>query len=291
MKRTIISSTIAILIATVALAQPQGMPRTGGQQFKAEKPNDPSFETKEVYMTSRGGKIYGVACIPFSGPAKKPTVLLLHGIGSNSSTTFNLMKQLAMDGFLCYAIDFQGGGMNSQSDGDMKDMSIFTEKQNLLDVLATIRTWDNVDLDNVFFCGQSQGGCVAAITAPEVQNQVKAIVLQYPALCIPDDAKALFPTKADIPDDPKRMGTGKAYYEDIIDYDIYSVIAGYKRDVLLLHGDKDPVVKISYSDKASEIYENVEYHVIKGAGHGFRDEAFVESSAYVKAFLKKEVAK
>lgn len=263
-------------------------------QFRApQKPSDPAFETKEMTIESAGQKLYGIACIPVSGPAKKPAIIMSHGYGGNSMGFYEWMAQLAKEGYICYALDFCGGGRVSQSEGDTRQMSVLTEKQNLLDALQELRSWDCVDLDNVFLLGESQGGCVSAITAPEVQDQVKAIVLKYPAFCIRDDAHKFYPTRADLPEEVNFMGLniGYKYYDDIYDYDVYSVFPAYEKDVLLIHGDKDQVVNISYAEKAVPLYKNCEYHVLPGAGHGFWGEQEQECRDLVSAFLKKEVSK
>ncbi|MGX8699014.1 MAG: alpha/beta hydrolase family protein, partial [bacterium] len=69
------------------------------------------------------------------------------------------------------------------------------------------------------------------------------------------------------------------------------VIGDYKGPVHLEHGDKDDVVDISYSERASQIYENVEYEVIHGAGHGFQGKHLRQSNELVLAFLDKTVTK
>lgn len=282
--------------ASLALAQPGGFGGPGGgmPQFRMpEKPSDPAFETIEKTYVSDGNTIFGLACIPKEGSAKKPAVIMSHGFGGNHTGFYGLMSTLAKEGFVCYAIDFAGGGRGSRSEGDTRKMSIFTEQQNLLDAIDFIASWDSVDPDSIFLLGESQGGCVSGITAAAVPDKVKAIALIYPAYCIPDDAKALYPSVADIPEEMNTMGMdlGKPYYEKTVDYDIYSVIPKFEKDVLINHGDNDQLVKISYSEKAAQLYKSCEFHVIKGAGHGFFGDQKTESDKYVVDFLKREIAK
>ncbi len=44
-----------------------------------------------------------------------------------------------------YIFDFCGGGNNSKSDGVTTEMTIFTEKENVEDITATVKGWDFVD--------------------------------------------------------------------------------------------------------------------------------------------------
>lgn len=287
-------AALVIAAASVSAQNPQaGRPAGMGQFRMPEKPSDPAFETKEISIDSRGLKLYGVAVIPNSGPSRKPAVIMSHGYGGNHMGFYNQMAELAKAGYVCYAIDFQGGGRGSKSEGSSREMSIFTEKQNLLDVIDAVRKWDCVDPDNLILLGESQGGCVSAITAAVVKEKIKAIALIFPALCIPDDARTLYKTKDDIPAEINFMGLeiGKAYYENLLDYDVYNVIKDFDKDVLIVHGSDDQLVKQRYSDKAAEIYTHCEYHVIEGAGHGFYGEQRETSDKYVFDFLQKETNK
>ena len=138
MRRIIISlAVLVIATATVYAQNPQAERPAGMREFRMpEKPSDPAFETKEITIDSRGMKLYGVAVIPNSGPSRKPAVIMSHGYGGNHIGFYSQMAELAKSGYVCYAIDFQGGGRGSKSDGSTREMSIFTEKQNLIDVIA-----------------------------------------------------------------------------------------------------------------------------------------------------------
>lgn len=65
------------------------------------------------------------------------------------------------------------------------------------------------------------------------------------------------------------MNVGRAYFEPLLNYDIYAEIAAYDKDVLLIHGDADRIVPLSYSERALEVYPSAELKVIPGGGHGF----------------------
>ena len=253
-------------------------------------PSDPSYEMREISCVSGGNRIYGEAFVP-KASGRHPAVILSHGYGGTHEGFYPLADTLAKAGYVCYCYDFAGGSPWSRSEGRTEDMSIFTERQNLMDVLETVRSWDCVDTANVFLLGESQGGCVSAITAPRVKDRIRAILLIYPALCIPDDGFALYPTLADVPDTVTFMGMriGRAYYERFYDgYDIYKDIAGYQGDVLIVHGTEDGLVKPEYSAKASNGYGRCELHLIFKAGHGFwKPEHRALYHEYVLDFLER----
>lgn len=65
------------------------------------------------------------------------------------------------------------------------------------------------------------------------------------------------------------MTVGRIFAEDLLEYDIYGAISAYKKDVLLIHGDADGIVPLSYSEKAAWVYGSARLEVLPGAGHGF----------------------
>lgn len=65
------------------------------------------------------------------------------------------------------------------------------------------------------------------------------------------------------------MTLGKTFYEGLANYDIYEVIKPFNKDVLIIHGDHDTLVQLSYSERALQVYSLAELKVIEGVGHGF----------------------
>jgi len=307
MKKIILILASLTAAAAMCFAQNEG-PRNGGPanpfgnmtreeiQEMIRKmntpPQDPAYEIRQIPCVSAGNKLFGEAFIPVA-PGKHPAIILSHGYGGSNTGFYGMASKLAKAGYVCYCYDFAGGGRNSRSEGSTLDMSIFTERQNLKDVIDMVRGWDCVDKKNIFLLGESQGGCVSAITAPYVKKKINSIILVYPALCIPDDGLALYPTPSDIPETVNVMGMtiGKAYYEQFHKgYDIYKDISGYQGEVLIVHGTEDALVKPEYSAKASNIYKNCEFHLIFGAGHGFMNPEHVELyHGYVMDFLARHV--
>ena len=169
-------------------------------------------------------------------------------------------------------------------------MSIFTEQSNLEAVLNTIKQLEFVDSNNIFLMGTSQGGLVSAMVATKRQEEIRGAILLYPAFNIPDDARETYESADNVPEKVNFMGMtiGKSYYQDLFDYDIYEVIKDYEKDVLILHGDLDSIVYISYSERATKIYVNNEYRVIRGAGHGFYGSKCDEASSYILDFIFRE---
>lgn len=249
------------------------------------------YVKKELYTTREDLSIYGELYMPQEVHKKIPTIIYSHGFAGSHEYGIQYAKQLAQKGYAVYCFDFCGGSPSSQSDGSTLDMSIFTEQKDLEAVIEMIQGLDFVDKDNIFLLGSSQGGAVSAITAAANQEKIRGMILLYPAFVLVDLAKELFESVEDIPESYfyRWMSVGKVYFEKLLDYDIYDEISSYDKDVLIIHGDKDDIVPLSYSQKAIEVYSSANLKVVKGAGHGFYDDEFEEAMQYIENYLNEHI--
>ncbi|MDD3369084.1 MAG: alpha/beta fold hydrolase [Lachnospiraceae bacterium] len=247
---------------------------------------------RELHLQRGKFKICGDMYLPDEGKGVYPTVILAHGLGTNHDWFFTYGEMLSRAGIACYIFDFCGGCNCSKSDGDMLNMSILTEIKDLTAVLEQIRVQEFVDTNNVFLMGESQGGCVAAMVAAEHPDMVRGLVLLYPGFLIQEVAKERYPDPSKIPFLATMAGmqVGRVYFEDALETDIYGTIGKYTGSVLILHGDRDEVVPISYSERAVSLYQSATLQVVKGAGHGFegREEQLAREASI--AFVQEHVA-
>ena len=246
-----------------------------------------AYSQKEIWLENEGQRIYGIAYIPDT-EGKVPLAILSHGLGGSYTSCLAEAEQYATHGIAAYAFDFRGGG-GSRSDGSTTQMSVMTEVSDLEAVLAAARTWNFVDTDRIVLNGFSQGGIVSAITAARHPDEVAGLILDYPAFLVHDAVHEQFASLEDVPDEYyfNWVYAGRAYAADMWDYDVYGEIGSYTKHVLLMHGDSDTIVPISYAEQAAEIYPDVEYHVIRGAGHGFHGSTFEESMELTFAYLQR----
>ena len=246
------------------------------------------YETQELSAQRDGKEIYGVITIPQNAGDRMPAVIFSHGFGGTHSVGTQYAQALAEKGYVVYCFDFCGGSPSSQSDGSTLEMSIFTEQADLEAVISMIQGLDYVDSDNLFLMGTSQGGVVSAITGAAHPGEIRGMVLLYPAFVLVDRANELFQSRDEIPDTYyfMWMDVGKAYFEPLLDYDIYSEIAAYDKDVLLIHGDADHIVPLSYSEQALDAYPSAQLEVIPGGGHGFYGEDAQQTINYILEYLE-----
>ncbi len=246
------------------------------------------YETQELYARRGENQIYGIIYIPQNAGEKMPAVIFSHGFGGTHSAGTQYAQALAENGYVVYCFDFCGGGPGSRSSGSALEMSLFTEQADLEAVIAMIRQLDYVDSDNLFLMGTSQGGAVSAITGAAHPEEIRGMVLLYPAFIVAERANQLFHRADEIPDTYffLWMEVGRTYFEPLIGYDIYEKIAAYSKDVLLIHGDADSIVPLSYSQRALEVYPSAELKVISGGGHGFYGENARQVITYMVEYLE-----
>lgn len=216
-------------------------------------------------------KYYGKIYKPADTSGTHPVLIFCHGIGATADWGETYCRTAASRGFYAYAFDFRGGSPDSRSSGKTTDMSVETEKEDLLFILKRIRREPFTDRSQVFVMGHSQGGLVAALAAKEARRQIAGLVLLAPAFNIPDFSRELYPKTGKIPETTDLFGTaaGKRYFTDVRNLDPYKWLARFQQPVLLIHGDQDQTVPLSYVERAFECYGMAELEILEGAGHSF----------------------
>lgn len=250
------------------------------------------YTAEELPAEVDGHSIYGRIYVPVGAESPMPAVIFSHGYGGSNSTGAPYAEELAQKGIVVYCYDFRGGSNGSRSDGSPLEMSVFTEKADLEAVLAMIQSLDYVDTGNIFLMGTSQGGMVSAMVGASHADEVKGMVLLYPAFCIPENARARFASADEVPDTISFFSwltVGRNYVTDVLDYDVYADVTTYEKDILILHGDRDGTVDVSYSERAAEQYPAADLKVISGAGHGFSGNNFDLAVGYLFDYLENHI--
>ena len=226
-------------------------------------------------IMSNGVRLAGYIMIPKNASGKLPTVIVSHGFGSNMLISYSYAKVFVDMGYAAVCYDFPNSGSSLFSGGSGVNMSVIDNKEDLKNLLAYVRNLNFVDPDHIILAGCSQGGMVTALTAPEVEDKIERIILYYPALCIPDDARKgnVIGTKIDpnnVPDTFRAIvfKVGKKYPLDSMKLDPYKEICGFKKPVFIVHGKEDMIVSNEYSVRAQKNYPDCTLKLIHG-DHGF----------------------
>ena len=247
-----------------------------------------AFRREERRCAHHGADIYGIAYIPETGEKKVPLVIISHELAMTHATGTGYAEALAARGIAAYIFDFPNGAHSSRSGSDMSKMSVMTEAADLEAVIETAKTWDFADPGHIVLMGGSQGGFVTAVTAARRPEEIAGVILLYPAFVIVDEVHELFGSAEKIPETFRYHGwftAGRQYAADVWDYDTYRTINAYTKPLLILHGSRDHLVDVSYSENAAECYPAAELHVISGADHGFTGCFFEEAMGYIEGYL------
>ncbi len=223
-----------------------------------------------------------------------PVAIVSHGFLVNQNTVRQYAQALAELGYAAYCYDFCGGGIfGSKSDGKTTDMSVLTEIRDLEAVIAYAKSQPYTS-EELLLMGASQGGFVSALTAAKHPEEVSKLVLLYPALCIPDDARSgkMMFAKFDpqnIPEIVKcgPMKLGRCYVADVLEMDPFKEISPYGGPVMIIHGTKDAIVNLDYAKKAQKAYANATLHIIEKGKHGFKGKYDREALGYLRDFAKR----
>ena len=227
---------------------------------------------EEILIHASMGELYGILTVPDTDEPV-PLIILSHGFGGDHSGNQDYSDFFAQKGFATFNLDFCGGGPGSKSAGTMLEMSVLTEAEDLNAAVDYFRT------DSRFSCillwGASQGGFVSGYVSAQRPQDIRAVVMEFPAIVLQDDAKARANPDGSFPETSNALGAviSRKYNEDALSFDFYEHIVPYTGPVLILHGDQDSLVPLRYSERAKQVYRNAELIILPGQGHGFSGQA------------------
>ena len=289
-------NTATAILPAAALCAALLLPVSGTADEAAPQtpPTPPGVraEALDVRNGRSGNLLRGVLYRPEGAEGRLPVVLCAHEFGGDSRRPWwvRYATHLAGEGFAVYAFDFSGGGESSRSEGRTTEMSVMTEADDLESVLDAARGWDFADPARILLVGGSQGGAVSAVVAARRPDDIAALVLLYPAFVIRDDLHKKFASPEDVPDVYRYNGwidVGPRYVRDMWDFDVYAGMGGFRRPVLLVHGDGDKIVPLAYSERALAAYPDARLVALKADTHVFPQPGVqAQCLAAIDAFLR-----
>lgn len=225
---------------------------------------------EQIKISHHGRQIDGSVYRP-ENSERCPVVIMSHGYNGHQSDFTEMAQYLTANGIGAVCFTFCGGSLRDNSGFPTTEMTLFTEAEDLRAVLDEVTSWDWADAKQIYLFGASQGGMVSALVAEERTEQIRGMILLYPAFCIADDWRKRFKRREDIPDREVLwdMPLGRCYFESVWDFVIMEHIGGFDKPVLLLHGTQDEIVPLSYSEQAAAQYPKAKLKRFVGEGHGF----------------------
>ena len=242
-----------------------------------------------LWIKNKERHIFGIISKPRQTGSRQPVAIIAHGFNGTHYSGYSYFETLNKLGYQVYAFDFPCGSLYSQSDNNTMNMSIHDEVSDLQAIVRYFKNQPDVDANNIVLIGESQGGLVSAMTAASMPNDIRAAILVFPALCIPDNWNERYPTEAEIPDTTKlwNVPLGRNFFLEARKIDVFKTIKKFKHPVLIIQGDKDPIVSMEDSRRAVKIYKDARLHLIPNAGHGFKPDEQRQSLEQISEFLRK----
>ena len=231
-------------------------------------------------------------------PAKDkcPMVILMHGFMAKKEMypIKALAKALAAEGIASIGFDFDAHG---ESEGAFIDMTLSNEVADARAVWDYARQLPYVQ--RIAFAGHSQGGVIAGLLSGELEaegaSKPACLVQLAPAAVLKDDALKgqCMNAKYDPANPPEYVNVffhklGRKFILEAQQYPIYEKSSRYTGKVCLIHGTKDKIVPLYYSEKYHDLYADSELHVLEKEGHflgGDKKTVIGLATAFLKANL------
>ena len=219
------------------------------------------FEERElVELTNEGTKIFGVIHRPI-GEKNPPIVIFCHGLAGHKIGRHRMYVQLSEClshvGIASFRFDFRGSG---DSEGEFGEMSLKGEISDAVKAIEFITKQPQLDISRMGIFGRSFGGAIAVYAAHKFLK-FKSMVLWAPVYnadqweeqwemmetqqIAEEERHELMRINGQLPS----MG----FYQELFAMDLERELRALKNiPLLIVHGEKDPLVSIQHSEKYIE---------------------------------------
>jgi len=226
---------------------------------------------EEFYITNDGIRLHAKLDRPSGEPG--PLAIVLHGLTGHMEEEHIVAVAKAINelGIATLRVELYGHG---KSDGDFAEHTLYKWITNVLAVVDYVKTLNWVE--GIYLGGHSQGGLTTMLVAGMRPADFKAIFPLSPAVVLIDAAREglFFGMPFDPISIPDHMSLGPAslngnYFRVAQTLDVDSAIARYAGPVLLVHGDEDQAVPVTYSIDVAKKYANAKLVIIEGDDHNY----------------------
>lgn len=212
---------------------------------------------------------------------------MCHAFNGQMSNFRITAKSFAEHGIGALCFNFCGGGVYDTSGFPTKEMTLFTEKEELLAVLAYLKAQPTVE--RIFLFGASQGAMVSAMVAEEHPDDIDGMVFLYPGFCIADSLRLRFPPDEDLPEEIDLFGVeiGKEYILSMREFETFEEVGNYPKPILIIHGSDDELAPIAFSKEAVSRYPNAKLVILPHEKHGFTAAGNAKAAELALEFIGK----
>ncbi len=149
------------------------------------KTTDEYTETPLYVMNEETDRrIYSLEITPNNVEGKVPIVVYVHGGNGDVTSLVSVAEGLAEYGIAGITFECCGANrVNPKSDGKEIYSSHYTSRiSDLESILSHVKTLDYVDTDQIYIYGQSYGGLVCMLDAPNLNDEVSGMFLESTGL-------------------------------------------------------------------------------------------------------------
>lgn len=225
---------------------------------------------QEFYINDDGIRLHAKLERP-EGAEKCPLCIVIHGFTGHMEETHILAVSQALleCGIATLRVEMYGHG---KSDGEFRNHTLYKWVTNALAVVDYAKTLDFVT--DLYITGHSQGGLLTMLIAGMRPDDFKAVMPLSPAWMIPDGARmgnmlGITYDPKHIPDELSNgmLNLSGNYIRVAQTIHPEEEIVRYEGPVLIIQGDRDEAVPLSYAEKAAELYKNAKLVIIPGDDH------------------------
>jgi len=268
-------------------------------KFIAISPDTEAQKEADVIINKRDLrgiiKLRGILKLPKTEQEDYPLVIVCHGFGqTKSQRKFALLaRELANNNIASFRFDFLGHG---DSEGDIENVSIKSQQQELEAVFNNLLKNERIDKNNIFILGHSLGALVTCLFEKDNQK-AKGLILVSPAIQQKElmqqwntkEVISLWQKQGHLDTNKGRLGL--KYLKEALNLDWQKVVGGIQCPVLILHGKDDEDVPLKYAKEVLAILESdKQLVVVENAEHHFESQAAKQAlNKQVLGFIKKYV--
>lgn len=247
------------------------------------------MKASEFYINDDGIRLHAKLDFPKEEKEKYPLVIIIHGFTGHMEERHLVETAKAINevGYATLRAEMYGHG---KSDGKFCDHTLFKWINNALAVIDYAKSLDFVS--DLYLCGHSQGGLLTMLVGAMERDLFKAIIPMSPAISIPEGARsgALLGGPFDPEKIPDELSMGdrtlKGNYIRVAQtIDVEKAIDRYDGPVLIIYGDEDEAIPVSYAYDAAKRYKNAKLVIIPGDTHCYDHHLEMVTEA-LKDFLK-----
>jgi len=249
----------------------------GRPEMVDQRRGSKSFDSQVLVYKSEGKKISGVMNWPvgFDETKKYPVIVMVRGYAEKEGYysgfgSFRVADELAKEGYLTVSTDFSGYGESDEESEDMLEAR-FAKAVAVLDLLESVKGLDYVAEERVGIWGHSNGGQIT-ISVLEISGKRFPTVLWAPVTKGFPEGVLVYADDLDDGGVAVRSVVGR--FERQYDSRLYSIdwyLSGIRSPLLVLQGDKDEWVNLSWQEdfvsRLRILEKDAELVVYKGAGH------------------------